>query len=47
VNVWTANRWTTIRQLVAWGVDGLFSDFPERVVIARRLAQAAEAQTNE
>lgn len=44
VNVWTANRWSTIRQLIAWGVDGLFSDFPERVVIARRLALAAEAQ---
>lgn len=41
VNVWTANRWQTIRQLIAWGVDGLFSDFPERVVIARRLAQVA------
>ncbi|HEU0027210.1 MAG TPA: glycerophosphodiester phosphodiesterase family protein [Ktedonobacterales bacterium] len=40
VNVWTANRLTTIRQLIAWGVDGVFSDFPERVVIARRLAQA-------
>ena len=40
VNVWTANRAATIRQLIAWGVDGLFSDYPERVVIARRLASA-------
>lgn len=38
VNVWTANRISTIRQLIDWGVDGLFSDYPERVVIARRLA---------
>ncbi len=38
VNVWTANRLGVIRQLIAWGVDGLFSDYPERVVIARRLA---------
>ncbi|MDE3231578.1 MAG: glycerophosphoryl diester phosphodiesterase [Chloroflexota bacterium] len=43
VNVWTANRWQVIRQLIAWGVDGLFSDFPERVVIARRLAPVAPA----
>ncbi|HLZ20523.1 MAG TPA: glycerophosphodiester phosphodiesterase family protein [Ktedonobacterales bacterium] len=40
VNVWTANRSTTIRQLLSWGVDGLFSDFPERVIIARRLRMA-------
>lgn len=38
VNVWTANRLATIRQLIAWEVDGVFTDFPERVVIARRLA---------
>jgi glycerophosphoryl diester phosphodiesterase len=42
VNVWTANRVATIRQLIAWGVDGVFSDYPERVVIARRLAPAEE-----
>ena len=35
VNVWTANRRGTIRKLIAWGVDGLFSDYPERVVAAR------------
>jgi glycerophosphoryl diester phosphodiesterase len=35
VNVWTANRPATIRKLLAWGVDGLFSDYPERVIIAR------------
>jgi glycerophosphoryl diester phosphodiesterase len=35
VNVWTANRRGLIRRLIAWGVDGLFSDFPERVVAAR------------
>ncbi len=40
VNVWTANRLTTIRQLISWGVDGVFTDYPERVVIARRLAGA-------
>ncbi len=37
VNVWTANLWPTIRQLIAWEVDGVFSDFPERVIISRRL----------
>ena len=45
VNVWTANRSTTIRKLIAWGVDGLFSDYPERVIIARaQLAAQAEPQ---
>jgi glycerophosphoryl diester phosphodiesterase len=40
VNVWTANRPALIRQLLDWGVDGIFSDFPERVIIARRLHSA-------
>ena len=35
VNVWTANRRGAIRRLIAWGVDGIFSDYPERVVAAR------------
>jgi glycerophosphoryl diester phosphodiesterase len=43
VNVWTANRSATIRKLIAWGVDGLFSDYPERVIITRaQLAAQAE-----
>ncbi|HZC08266.1 MAG TPA: glycerophosphodiester phosphodiesterase family protein, partial [Ktedonobacterales bacterium] len=44
VNVWTANRWATIRQLIAWEVDSIFSDFPERVVIARRVRLTPEEQ---
>lgn len=43
VNVWTANRLATIRQLLAWGVDGVFTDFPERVVTLRRLASVPGA----
>ena len=35
VNVWTANRRGAIRRLIAWDVDGLFSDYPERIVAAR------------
>jgi glycerophosphoryl diester phosphodiesterase len=35
VNIWTANRVATIRKLIAWGADGLFSDYPERVIIQR------------
>lgn len=35
VHVWTANRWATIRKLLALGADGIFSDLPERVVIER------------
>ncbi len=38
VNVWTANRLSTINRLIAWDADGLFSDFPERVIIARARA---------
>lgn len=36
INVWTANRPLAIRQLISWGVDGLFSDYPERVISARQ-----------
>jgi len=36
VNVWTANRLPTIRRLISWDVDGLFSDYPERLIVARR-----------
>ncbi|HEX9412555.1 MAG TPA: glycerophosphodiester phosphodiesterase family protein [Ktedonobacterales bacterium] len=35
VHVWTANRWSTLRQLLAWGVDGVFTDYPERAIITR------------
>lgn len=40
VNVWTANRLATIRQLLAWSVDGLFSDYPERVIKLRTMMPA-------
>lgn len=48
VNVWTANRPATIRKLIAWDVDGLFSDYPERVIIARaqQAAILRDPQTN-
>ncbi len=42
VNVWTANRRPTIRRLLAVGVDGIFSDAPERVVIERARFAARE-----
>jgi glycerophosphoryl diester phosphodiesterase len=42
VNVWTANRRPTIRKLLALGVDGIFSDLPERVVIERARSAAQE-----
>lgn len=41
VNVWTANRPTSIDRLIRWGVDGIFSDYPERVVIIRARLRAA------
>lgn len=37
VQVWTANRWSTLRALLALGVDGVFCDYPERAVISRAL----------
>lgn len=40
VNVWTANRPAIIRQLLAWGVDGLFSDYPGRVIKLRTMTPA-------
>ena len=44
VGVWTANGWAALRQLLAWGVDGVFSDFPERAVITRALRGATQAE---
>ena len=41
VHAWTANRASAIRALVDLEVDGIFSDFPERVIIVRRLLVAA------
>ena len=35
INVWTANRPAHIEQLMRWGVDGIFTDYPERVIILR------------
>jgi glycerophosphoryl diester phosphodiesterase len=31
VNVWTVNDSAEIARLAAWGVDGILSDYPERV----------------
>jgi glycerophosphoryl diester phosphodiesterase len=42
VRVWTANLTTTLRRLLRWEVDGIFTDYPERAVIARALG-ASEA----
>jgi glycerophosphoryl diester phosphodiesterase len=41
VNVWTVNRRSTIHQFLDWGVDGLFSDYPERLGIERALHDTA------
>jgi glycerophosphoryl diester phosphodiesterase len=38
VRVWTANQPAQLRQFLRWGVDGIFTDYPERAVIARALA---------
>jgi glycerophosphoryl diester phosphodiesterase len=43
VNVWTANRRPTISRLLALGVNGIFSDAPERVVIERARFAAHES----
>lgn len=40
VNGWTANRVAVIARLLSCGVDGIFSDYPERVIIGRTLFQA-------
>jgi glycerophosphoryl diester phosphodiesterase len=47
VNVWTANSWIRIRRLLRWGVDGIFSDYPERVVILRALLRSGESERSE
>lgn len=35
VNVWTVNEPEDIEQLLAWGVDGIVTDYPDRVGITR------------
>jgi glycerophosphoryl diester phosphodiesterase len=40
VNVWTANRPLVIERLLSWRVDGIFSDYPERVIISTKLVSA-------
>jgi glycerophosphoryl diester phosphodiesterase len=47
VNVWTANSWIRIRRLLDWGVDGIFSDYPERVVILRTLLLSGAPESSE
>jgi glycerophosphoryl diester phosphodiesterase len=46
VHVWTANRWSTLRQLLGWGVDGVFSDYPERAVVTGLTGGAASEQSD-
>jgi glycerophosphoryl diester phosphodiesterase len=40
INVYTANRIATLRRLLGWGVDGVFTDYPARAIILRTLAMA-------
>jgi glycerophosphoryl diester phosphodiesterase len=47
VNVWTANSWMRIRRLLSWGVDGIFSDYPERVIILRALPLSGASESGE
>lgn len=44
VNVWTANRISTISRLLALDVDGLFGDYPERIVVERMRLAAQQPQ---
>ena len=32
VNVWTVNEKDDMRRLLEWGVSGIFTDFPDRLV---------------
>jgi glycerophosphoryl diester phosphodiesterase len=41
VNVWTVNALHEMRALVKAGVDGIFTDYPERVIVARSLKDTA------
>jgi glycerophosphoryl diester phosphodiesterase len=47
VHVWTANRWSTLSRLLAWGVDGVFTDYPERAVITRVMRGATSEPVDE
>lgn len=37
VHVYTVNKYRRIYQLIQMGVDGIFSDFPERIMKARKM----------
>lgn len=47
VHVWTANRWSTLSRLLGWGVDGVFTDYPERAVITRVMRGATSEPVDE
>lgn len=37
INVWTVNEIADIDRMLAWGVDGIITDFPDRVIQRRAL----------
>ncbi len=41
VNVWTVNAPHDLRRCIDWKVDGIVSDYPERVIIARSLSDTS------
>jgi glycerophosphoryl diester phosphodiesterase len=44
---WTVNARRHIRRLLAWGVDGIISDYPDRVIAIRKeRAAAADPRTS-
>lgn len=42
VHAWTVNRWSTLARMLHWGVDGVFSDYPERAIITRVMGGATQ-----
>ncbi|MEL6133658.1 MAG: glycerophosphodiester phosphodiesterase family protein, partial [Bacteroidota bacterium] len=34
---WTVNESEDIQQLINWGIDGIISDYPDRVIAAKRM----------
>ena len=39
IHTWTVNEKNRIEELISWGVDGIISDFPEKILVEKKYPQ--------
>ena len=39
IHTWTVNEKNRIEELISWGVDAIISDFPEKILVAKKYPQ--------